>query len=102
MFARPFSVGPAAMTVFPRTGRTHCAAARGTVLAVAAAWGVLAPLREARAQETQSSAPRILSLSAAERAALEQQPQIRIARAQTAVAMATADEVRAPLLPKAP
>jgi outer membrane protein len=88
------------MTVFPRTGRTHCAAARGTVLAVAAAWGVLAPLREARAQETQSSAPRILSLSAAERAALEQQPQIRIARAQTAVAMATADEVRAPLLPQ--
>src|SRR5580704_1177804 len=59
-----------------------------------ARWGT------AWAQEGQSSAPRVLTLAAAERAALEQQPQIRVARAQTAVARATADEVRSPLLPQ--
>jgi outer membrane protein len=43
---------------------------------------------------------RVLTLAAAEHAALEAQPQLRVARAQTAVAVATAEEVRSPLLPQ--
>ncbi len=58
------------------------------------------PTRTAWAQEAQSSAPRVLTLAAAKRAALDQQPQIRVARAQTAVASATAEQVRSPLLPQ--
>jgi outer membrane protein len=61
---------------------------------------VTAVAGRASGQETQPASPRVLTLVAVERAALEQQPQIRVARAQTAVAAATADEVRAPLLPQ--
>jgi outer membrane protein len=43
---------------------------------------------------------RILTLPAAEHAALEEQPQLRVARAQTAVAQATAEQLRSPLLPQ--
>ncbi len=43
---------------------------------------------------------RVLSLAAAERAALEEQPQLRVARAQTAVAQATVEQLRSPLLPQ--
>jgi outer membrane protein len=43
---------------------------------------------------------RVLTLVAAERAALEEQPQLRVARAQTAVAIAAAEELRSPLLPQ--
>jgi outer membrane protein len=41
-----------------------------------------------------------LTLPAAERAALQEQPQLRVARAQTAVAQATAEQFRSPLLPQ--
>jgi outer membrane protein len=43
---------------------------------------------------------RVLTLPAAEHAALEEQPQLRVARAQTAVAQATAEQFRSPLLPQ--
>jgi outer membrane protein len=43
---------------------------------------------------------RVLTLPAAEHAALEEQPQLRVARAQTAVAQAAAEQLRAPLLPQ--
>jgi len=43
---------------------------------------------------------RVLTLAAAEKAALEAQPQLRAARAQTASAEAAADIARAPLLPQ--
>jgi outer membrane protein len=43
---------------------------------------------------------RVLTLPAAERAALQEQPQLRVARAQTAVAQATAEQFRSPLLPQ--
>jgi outer membrane protein len=43
---------------------------------------------------------RILTLAAAEHAALEEQPQLRAARAQTAVAQATVAQFRSPLLPQ--
>jgi outer membrane protein len=43
---------------------------------------------------------RVLTLAAAERAALEEQPQLRVARAQTAVAIAASEQLRAPLLPQ--
>ncbi len=75
-----------------------------TLAAISAGTWLAVPTDEARgkawAQETQSSAPRVLALATAERAALEQQPQIRVARAQTAVAEATAEQVRSPLLPQ--
>ena len=43
---------------------------------------------------------RILTLAAAEHAALEEQPQLRAARAQTAVAQAEVAQLRSPLLPQ--
>jgi outer membrane protein len=43
---------------------------------------------------------RILTLPAAEHAALEEQPQLRVARAQTAVAQAAAEQLKSPLLPQ--
>src|SRR5580704_3104175 len=43
---------------------------------------------------------RVLTLEAAERAAVEAQPQLRVARAQTAVAEATVGQFRSPLLPQ--
>jgi outer membrane protein len=43
---------------------------------------------------------RILTLAAAEHAALEEQPQLRAARAQTAVAQAVVTQLRSPLLPQ--
>jgi outer membrane protein len=43
---------------------------------------------------------RVLTLEAAERAALEAQPQLRVSRAQTAQAQAVAEQARSPLLPQ--
>lgn len=43
---------------------------------------------------------RVLTLPAAEHAALEEQPQLRVARAQTAVAQAAAEQLKSPLLPQ--
>src|SRR5271169_383325 len=48
----------------------------------------------------QPETARLLTLPAAEHAALEEQPQLRAARAQTAVAQATAEQLRSPLLPQ--
>jgi outer membrane protein len=53
----------------------------------------------ARAPDKAPELP-VLTLAAAEHAALEAQPQLRVARAQTAVAQATADQLRSPLLPQ--
>jgi outer membrane protein len=46
------------------------------------------------------SAPRVISLAQVERSALEQQPQVLVARAATSVARAQADQAFAPLLPQ--
>jgi outer membrane protein len=43
---------------------------------------------------------RVVTLAQAERAALEQQPQMRVARAATDLAQGQADQARAPLLPQ--
>jgi outer membrane protein len=59
-----------------------------------------APPPTADKSEHAKPAPVVLSLAAAERAALEAQPQLRAARAQTAAAKATADVARSPLLPQ--
>ncbi len=57
---------------------------------------------EATAQTAERTPPaaRVLTLAQIERAATEQQPQVLVARAQTSIAEATADQVRAPLLPQ--
>ena len=94
MRARTSSVATRAASSSPFVVRAMALAA---VIATAQAG---ARTRTAWAQEGQSSAPRVLTLAAAERAATEQQPQIRVARAQTEVARATAEEVRSPLLPQ--
>ena len=52
------------------------------------------------APDEASEPARVLTLAAAEKAALDQQPQLRAARAQTAAAQATADQARSPLLPQ--
>lgn len=65
--------------------------------ALAASVVVLAPSPVA-AQEASTS--RVISLAQVERSALEQQPQVLVARAATSVAQAQADQARAPLLPQ--
>jgi outer membrane protein len=52
------------------------------------------------ADKTAAEPALVLTLEAAERAALEEQPQLRVARAQTAVAQATVEQLRSPLLPQ--
>jgi outer membrane protein len=84
----------------PRTFFLPGVGQAAAALGVAAAMHAGPAEHAAWAQEAPSPAPRLLVLATAERAALEQQPQIRIARAQTAVAQATAEEVRSPLLPQ--
>jgi outer membrane protein len=54
----------------------------------------------AQTAESTSTLARQLTLAEVERVALEQQPQVLLARAQTGVAEASADQVRAPLLPQ--
>jgi outer membrane protein len=54
----------------------------------------------AQTAESPSTLARVLTLAQVERAAIEQQPQVLLARAQTGVAEASADQVRAPLLPQ--
>jgi outer membrane protein len=46
------------------------------------------------------AAPRVISLAQVEHSALEQQPQVLVARAATSVAQAQADQAFAPLLPQ--
>jgi outer membrane protein len=60
---------------------------------------VLAP-RVARAQEPPPASARVLSLSEVERAALQMQPQMLVARAATNVAEGQAEQARSPLLPQ--
>jgi outer membrane protein len=78
-------------------------------LAVAALLASAAVLVQgtAQAQETPAapgppaaSALRVLTLAQAERSALEQQPQVLVARAATSVAEAQAAQARSPLLPQ--
>jgi outer membrane protein len=58
-------------------------------------------VRAAQAAESTTDAPaRILTLAEAERAAVERQPQLLVARAQTASATAQAEQTGAPLLPQ--
>src|SRR5580698_1032339 len=62
--------------------------------------------RTALAEEGTPEAPagpaptHVLSLNEAERAAITSQPQLLVARAATATALAQADQARAPLLPQ--
>jgi outer membrane protein len=94
MRARSFS--PIARAAWPSDRVLRTAGIAGVALSLACL-----SVRAARAEEAQAPSPtRLLTLAATERAALEQQPQIRVARAQTAVASATADQARSPLLPQ--
>jgi outer membrane protein len=73
------------------------------VLAHGSAFAQAAPAATATTGTPPDKAPptmRVLTLAAAEHAALEEQPQLRVARAQTAVAVAAAEELRSPLLPQ--
>jgi outer membrane protein len=69
--------------------------AHGSAFAQATA----APVDMPPAEKPPQTTP-VLSLAAAVHAALEEQPQLRVARAQTAVAVAAAEELRSPLLPQ--
>lgn len=63
--------------------------------------GAVAMAEEATPAVVGPAAPtRILSLNEAERAAVTGQPQLLVARAATATALAQADQARAPLLPQ--
>jgi outer membrane protein len=75
-------------------------AGQATVDATPAKQG--APAAQATGPMPDKTTPsgRVLSLAAAEKAALEAQPQLRAARAQTASAEAAADVARSPLLPQ--
>jgi outer membrane protein len=76
-------------------------AASAVGFAPAAARGQdISPQRDMPAARESAEPQRILTLPAAERAALQEQPQLRVARAQTAVAQATAEQFRSPLLPQ--
>jgi outer membrane protein len=61
---------------------------------------VVATEIDTRPAPDKSPESRILTLAAAEHAALQEQPQLRVARAQTAVAQAAVAQFRSPLLPQ--
>lgn len=75
--------------------------ARALVLCVGTALVCLAPA-VSRAQESKAPArsSRLVTLAQVERMATTLQPQVAVARAQTSVAEAVADQARAPLLPQ--
>ena len=78
--------------------------AHGSAFAQAASTPPAPPPSEVQPQMPTPDKPpepaRILTLPAAEHAALEEQPQLRVARAQTAVAQAAAEQLKSPLLPQ--
>jgi outer membrane protein len=71
---------------------------------VLTALGASLPARSARAQTDSSPAiatrQRVLTLAQVERVAMAQQPQVLVARAQTSIAEAQAEQAGAPLLPQ--
>jgi outer membrane protein len=76
----------------------------GVAVAQTAAPATLAPAAPAPSTASYVPAPaapkRVVTLAEAERAALEQQPQMRVARAATDIAEGEANQARAPLLPQ--
>jgi outer membrane protein len=83
--------------------------ARRLARSVAVAAAIVFAQGAAGAQETAAPAasapsvapaPRVLTLAQVERAAVEQQPQVLVARAATSIAQAQAEEARSPLLPQ--
>src|ERR1700722_4793717 len=83
---------------FASRQRRACGVLGAFVLAVAVQ-GAGTALAEEAAPAAQPPT-RVLSLNEAERAAVAGQPQLLVARAATAVAVAQADQARAPLLPQ--
>jgi outer membrane protein len=80
-----------------RLGRSVAVAA-AVAFAQGAAQGQEAPAAAAPAAPAPAS--RVLTLAQAERSALEQQPQVLVARAATSIAQAQAEQARSPLLPQ--
>jgi outer membrane protein len=76
--------------------RTHHLLGRATAALLGASSAALLPARIARA----GSPARVVTLAEVERAAVEQQPQMLVARAATDVAEGQADQARAPMLPQ--
>src|SRR5580704_8164619 len=82
-------------------GRHGLVALGAVFLITAAQGGKLAMAEEAKPEALDPPPPtRVLTLNEAERAAVTSQPQLLVARAATATALAQADQARAPLLPQ--
>ena len=71
-----------------------------TSVAAPATIGTSAAPTSAATPESPPSTQQVVTLAQAERSALEQQPQLRVARAGTEIAQGQADQARAPLLPQ--
>jgi len=74
-------------------------AATATLVVPVRAWAQERPPPPSPPAST-APAQRVMTLSQVERQALEQQPQMLVARAATSIAQAQADQVRAPMLPQ--
>ncbi len=99
------STNATALKVAARLGAVAAVGlAHGSAFAQTASTPPTPPASEVQPQMPTPDKPpepaRVLTLPAAEHAALEEQPQLRVARAQTAVAQATAEQFRSPLLPQ--
>ncbi len=84
--------GLAGASTMPRLARAQSPSAPATI-------GTASPPAAAYTPPV-ATPKRVITLATAERAALEQQPQMRVARAQTDLAEGQADQARSPLLPQ--